>query len=184
MLVLWLSHSFWLRQIGKALIFSDSRPLSKSDVIIVLSGDGGSRVKTGAMLYKAGYAPRILMTGGPLFVSTYADYMADYAQSLGIPAKAIILERRAVSTYTNATDSLSVLESMDMKRVIVVTSKYHTRRSYAVFRSVFPPGVDIHIVAAPDEIDYDRWWTDSQMAEPILIEWAKRFFYLLNYGIW
>ena len=56
--------------IGMRAVFSvlvTARPTDRADVIVVLAGSTGDRVREGVRLYHAGVAPRILMTGGPFF---------------------------------------------------------------------------------------------------------------------
>jgi uncharacterized SAM-binding protein YcdF (DUF218 family) len=59
----WLAREPLLSAAGRFLIVED--PLDRSDVIVVLSGGRkDERVRQAADLYKAGYAPRVLLSGG------------------------------------------------------------------------------------------------------------------------
>ena len=48
--------------------------------------------------------------------------------------------------------------SLDARRILIVTSPYHTRRALAIFRHRLPQ-YDWSVTAAPDETAYgtDRW---------------------------
>ncbi|KKR38754.1 MAG: hypothetical protein UT71_C0008G0001, partial [Parcubacteria group bacterium GW2011_GWF2_40_10] len=60
-----LFHPFIFDKMYDFLVVQD-KP-EKSDVILVLAGDSnGERVDQAVKLYKEGYAPKILMSGGPI----------------------------------------------------------------------------------------------------------------------
>lgn len=90
-----------------------------------------NRVTRCVALYDAGLAPIVIFTGGtPTPQSPSAGgQMGLYAQSLGLPASAIITEPRAQSTLQNALFSLALFP--DPKRLIVVTEAFHLPRSWA-----------------------------------------------------
>lgn len=104
------SREVWLLGMARWLVVEDNA-LQSADVIIVLSGEQGERVETAVKLYKQGFAPRLLMTGGPVeWNVAAADIMAWQAESLGVPPQDIVLERRASSTYENAVYTLEILK--------------------------------------------------------------------------
>lgn len=77
-------------------------------------------------LYNAGLAPIVVFTGG------VARQMGLYAQSLGLPAGAVVEEGVAQSTLQNALFTLVLPDNMDM--IILVTEAFHLPRSKASFR--------------------------------------------------
>ena len=178
---IFIFHSWILSQIGSFLVIE--KPLEKADVLIVLSGGEGERVDKAVKLYQDTVAPVLLMSGGGNFYGkNEADYMAEYALNHGVPSFNILLDREATSTYTNSTRALPIIQSHMFKRAIIVTSKYHTRRSLSIFKKVFrKASVDLQIVGCDDGIDYGSWWKNHDMAEAVLIEWAKTFIYWLKY---
>ncbi|MGB9858618.1 MAG: YdcF family protein, partial [Moorellaceae bacterium] len=122
-----------LCSVARWLVVEDNA-LQPADVIIVLSGEQGERVETAVKLYKQGFAPRLLMTGGPVeWNVAAADIMAWQAESLGVPPQDIVLERRASSTYENAVYTLEILKQKGWRSAIVVTSPYHLRRTRFIF---------------------------------------------------
>ncbi|MDI6731778.1 MAG: hypothetical protein QME05_04285 [Candidatus Margulisbacteria bacterium] len=61
----YLSSPYLLNKAAEYLIVRDA--LAKADAIAVLGGDdNGERVDAAVKLYKQGYAPRIIMSCGPL----------------------------------------------------------------------------------------------------------------------
>lgn len=170
--------------IGMRAVFSvlvTARPTDRADVIVVLAGSTGDRVREGVRLYHAGVAPRILMTGGPFFDTSMAAMMADYAVSLGVPSENILIEDAALSTHTNATGSLPILQAMHARRVLLVTSRFHTARSYRTFRDVLPPDMHLFVQGSDDGVDPETWWRHGEMAETVLIELGKTVYYGVSY---
>jgi len=121
----------------------DPDALRPADAIICLGGgmDGRgtlaqatlTRVDRCVQLYEAGLAPAVVFTGGtPLAGGPAAGgQMALYAQSLGLPEHAVIIESAAQSTLQNALFSLALLPGA--RRFILVTEAFHLPRSYASF---------------------------------------------------
>ncbi len=60
-----------------------------------------------------------------------ADAMADVAVRLGFPKKDIIVESRSRNTWENAE---SVKQTIQGKNIILVTSAFHMKRSFGMFK--------------------------------------------------
>jgi uncharacterized SAM-binding protein YcdF (DUF218 family) len=107
------------------------------DALVVLGAalrpDGGlgaalaERVEAGVAAWKAGRAPRLLMTG-----AVEARAMKRRAVELGVPDDAVLVETRALTTRENALFSAQILGSR--ARVLIVTQAYHRPRAVAAFR--------------------------------------------------
>lgn len=181
-LAIYFSYPFVLDQMAKYLIVSDK--LEKADVIVVLGGDGnGERVAEGVKLFKQGYAPKILMSGGPvLWHLTSADWMKKQAVEEGVALKNILLEKRSMSTLDNARLSLPILKKIGAKRVIIVTSPTHTKRAAAVFRWIYRSEGIIVIIDAVKNSEFNpkRWWTRHSDAQVVLWEYGSRIMNLLK----
>ena len=62
---------------------------------------------------------------------------------------------------------------MGVKKVILVTSTYHTRRSGKLLRRA-APDLDVRVVAAPDKFfQPDSWWRNREARKIFLLEWTK-----------
>jgi uncharacterized SAM-binding protein YcdF (DUF218 family) len=171
---------------GKYLVFE--KPVQKADVMVVLSGDNGERIEAAVELYKKGYSRKILMAGGgKYFGHYYSEYMKNYALELGVPKRAVIEERNALSTFENAAFLIPMIKEKKWQNILIVTSKYHTRRAYKIFEKVLIHDaklkVNIFILGSDDKIDYQKWWKNHESAEYILIEWAKTIVYAVKYRI-
>lgn len=161
------------------------KPTDRADILIVLAGDRGHRVKKAVDLYHEGIAPMILMSGGGQYFDTYfTEMMGAFAESLGVPKKAILQEKHSLSTYADAVESRKLIETLQHKpkRILIVTSKFHTRRSFRVFRKQFPSDeFDLFVIGSDDFVRSDAWWQHHEMAQTILTEWAKSLVYYLKY---
>jgi uncharacterized SAM-binding protein YcdF (DUF218 family) len=137
----------------------------KSDVVIILGGgiitDTHSlpwgveeRVAKGVELFKAGYAPKIIMAGGIVHYGGEAEseVMAPYAEMLGVPAGDIIQEDKSKDTHTNALYSTEIMQEHGWQRAIVVTSDFHSSRACRIFKKVTQ---NILCVAAPRNPAFD-----------------------------
>lgn len=101
-------------------------------------------------LYKAGKAPRIVVTGGgEPDARSEAAIMYDLLQVMGVPARAIVQEGRSRDTYQNALYTAVVLNNLGIRKVLLVTSAFHMRRSEALFAAQ-----GIEVIPAPT--DYQR----------------------------
>jgi uncharacterized SAM-binding protein YcdF (DUF218 family) len=108
------------------------------------------RLVHAVQLFKAGKAPRLLVTGGaPPGARTEAEIMSDLLQVMGVPASAILQERESRDSHDNAVYTAAMLEGLGMKKILLVTSAFHMRRSEALFA-----GRGLEVIPAPT--DYQR----------------------------
>lgn len=165
-------HSFFLQAVPSFLYVEDK--LEKADVILVLAGDGnGERVAQAVKLYKAGWAPKILMSGGPaIWHVTYADNMRWQATSLGVPRKDVIIQDKSKSTYEDIFFSHKIIKGMHAKKVILVTSPFHMRRTRAVAKK-FIGHEGIKVIAYPvqkSNFNPDKWWQRHEDTQYVVWE--------------
>jgi len=151
-------------------------PPQKADVIVVLAGDGfGHRILTAGDLIKEGYAANALISGPDGNYGIYeCDLAIPFAVRAGDPESYFThLEHHARSTAEEAQEVVRKLREMGVKRVILVTSNYHTRRSGKIFRRA-APDLDFIVVAAPDEFfKPDSWWHNREASKIFVYEWMK-----------
>jgi len=110
----------------------DSGPV-KADVMVLLGGGSVVRPQHVADLFKAGASPKIIITG-------LGDWELNeqMLETNGVPSEAILLEKKATTTFENAKFCLPLLRQLGAKRVLLVTSWYHSRRAMASFRHFAP----------------------------------------------
>ena len=178
--LLFLGILLWkpfLKSLAHALVYETN--LARADAIVVLGGGSGSRVKKAVELYHEELAPKLIFTGNQFLLTSQADLMKDYAKKLGVRSKYIILEKNSESTIDHVRNLKHIFEEHNIERIIVVTSLFHTRRSYMVFKQLSEFDIDVMVVGSSDGIDYDNWWHHHEMIEKVLIEFQKLFWYFL-----
>jgi uncharacterized SAM-binding protein YcdF (DUF218 family) len=135
------------------------------DVILVLGNpakeDGTigplakARVLEGIRQYRAGVAPRLLMTGGAVqnrFVE--AQLMLQFARSQGVPASAVLADGQAQDTIQNAYYAYKIMQAHDWTSALIVSSPTHLRRASLIFR-YYP--IQWRMDEAPWPTDYPLW---------------------------
>jgi uncharacterized SAM-binding protein YcdF (DUF218 family) len=101
------------------------------------------RTELAVALWRDGAAPRVVFTGGVGETGpSEASAAASYAERLGLPAAATLIEDASTSTWENAVFSSAVLErhlgrAAAELRVVVVTDRYHVVRARRVFARHF-----------------------------------------------
>jgi uncharacterized SAM-binding protein YcdF (DUF218 family) len=163
--VIYLARHPLLRLAGSFWVVDDEP--EKSDVIVILGDDNFSadRATRAAELFKLGFAPRVIASGR--FLRPYAS-IAELEQhdltDRGVPATAVVrLTHSATDTREEAIAISQLLSSRGWKRVILVTSTYHTRRSRYICERVLPAGTVLRVVAAHDSgYNPDNWWNTRE----------------------
>jgi uncharacterized SAM-binding protein YcdF (DUF218 family) len=172
-------------------------PLQHADALFVLAGARLERTFEAVDLYQAGYAPVILFSPGGeepaesvarargLRVPRYADTVRDAVVAFGVPREAMIVPDVSVD---NTAQEAALLRTTAAQRgwhtVIVVTSKYHTRRSgFAMRRELEGSGVRILVRASRYDLsDPARWWRQRADVRYLMEEWPKLVAYRLGLG--
>ncbi len=127
-----------------------------ADCILVLgcgvTGDVPSlllrhRIDLGIDLYKAGAAPKLLMSGdhGQLDYDE-VNVMKDRALDHGIPSADVFMDHAGFSTYDSLVRAKEIFQ---VKKVVIVTQEYHLYRAIYIAKSL---GLEVCGVAA-----YDSW---------------------------
>jgi uncharacterized SAM-binding protein YcdF (DUF218 family) len=94
------------------------------------------RVLEGVREYKAGVAPRLIMTGGPAhnhFVEAHS--MAEFAISQGVPAADILEEGQAQNTVQNIFYSATIMHQHGWSSAEIVSSPYHLGRTALIMNA-------------------------------------------------
>ncbi|MBU0686430.1 MAG: YdcF family protein [Candidatus Margulisbacteria bacterium] len=163
-----------------------AHPLEKADAIVVLGGENGERVYSASNLYKKGYAPLIILTGGNLaWRLSEVDVMKKQALFYGIPASKIITENKSLSTLENAKFIMPILKERGIEKIILVTSPYHMRRAYQTFNKQLRKE-KIDVIAAPvppnkyTTYNPNRWWERHEDKQFVIMEYIKLFSYFVK----
>jgi len=148
-----LAGSFWIL---------DQGPVA-ADAIVILGDDNyqADRATRAAELIKAGWAPRVIASGR--YLRPYASIAELEEHDLvdrGVPQTAVVrFAHRAENTRDEAMAISQLISSHGWKRIILVTSNFHTRRSRYICERTFPSGTVLRVVAARDsDFDPDNWF--------------------------
>jgi len=173
--VIWAGRGWWLRGIGDFLVESDEP--QRADIVVVLAGDGyGHRLMKGVELVRQGYAPLVLVDG-PRGAYGYneGELAVGWAVKQGVPREILApLPMRARSTVREVQALNVELERRGVRKALVVTSNFHTRRARRVFNRFGLQSIQYTMIAARDE-DFDPadWWQSRDAKKTVLMEYAK-----------
>ncbi len=148
----------------------------QGDVLVVLGGGSGERPVRAAELFRAGTASRIILSGRGDSANNRRILVAR-----GVPASAIQAEQKSTTTRENAQFSIALLRALGAKRVIIVTTWYHSRRALHAFQHYAP---DIEFYSRPSYYGYPRaQWSRQGVTGSIRVEYLKLAGYWLCYGV-
>ncbi|HEY6465129.1 MAG TPA: YdcF family protein [Candidatus Acidoferrales bacterium] len=162
---LYIARHPLLRLAGDFWVVDD--PSKPSDAIVMLSDDDYQADRAGhaAELYKAGWAPHVIASGRLLrSYAGIAELEEHDLESRGVPENAIVkLPGADRNTRQECQNIGQFISAHSWKRLILVTSNYHTRRARYICSRVLPSGT-VLIVSAASDSNYDPqdWWTTRQ----------------------
>lgn len=155
-----------------------------ADVLVIEGWVPDLALKTAIQEFQQGQYRFIITSGGPRprghLTSDFPTYAAEAAaalRKLGFPPEKIIeapgeptLRDR---TFHSAQAVKHRLAELNIKQagLNIITEGNHARRTWTVFRRVFPEPNRVGVIACPP-VDYDpaRWWASSEGAKSTLIE--------------
>lgn len=167
-----------------------AREISRPDAILLLASHEWERLP--AVAERARQVPSAaVLLSVPRVITRYNCHRClergDWLVSLGVaPEQLARLPRGVASTHDEAIAALAYCRSQGYRRLLVVTSRYHTRRALATFEHVFDgSGVEVGIEASVrhSRAMPARWWSDPYDRWYVRYEWAAIVFYLVRYGI-
>lgn len=155
----------------------------RSDVIVVLGGGlDDSRYWRAVELMKAGYAPRIILdaeAGGDKYGKNNAQLAREFLERIHAE-NTFVCPVYGDSTYAETEDVARCLAPLKVSSALIVTSDYHARRAFSIFKARLPR---YHWSIANSYAPYehggnermagDNWWNNRRWAKTILEEWQK-----------
>jgi uncharacterized SAM-binding protein YcdF (DUF218 family) len=130
------------------------------------------RAEHAAHLATNGMAPHVIVSGRGDCESNRRVMV-----QRGVAAKLIELECASRNTQQNAVETVKRLRAQKCRRVIIVTSWFHSRRALSSFRKYAP---EIEFLSAP--VPRTKPWQFERGY--IMSEYLKTAGYVLRYGIW
>jgi uncharacterized SAM-binding protein YcdF (DUF218 family) len=87
------------------------------------------RVRTGCRLYLDGLAEKLILSGGPGDGEVHeTEAMRRMAIESGVPAEAIVLDKKGVNTQATVKNTCKMFERLGVQRVLAVSHFYHLPR--------------------------------------------------------
>lgn len=187
----WLLHVPLLGGLGRLLVRDD--PPAPADAVVVLCSDMEvyPRLLEAARIYASGRVPKVVINGNRKtdvlreierrgFVPA-APWWEDFTrilEVLGVPRRDVIAvpAEEAYDTISEAQAVGEALLAMGIERVVVTTSKSHTRRSAHIWQNRFRGRLQVSTAAAAaDPYDPRGWWRSPRQIRWVMAEvgaWA------------
>lgn len=171
---------------GRFLVADEA--FTEADVAVVLSGEPTSRTLAARDLYRQGRVHRIVMIPEPprtaaveeeliklgLVTSNVPPMGERILIASGVPRSDFaFLPEPADGTIVEARRIRKFLEAHPARRVVVVTSKFASRRACFIFRRVL---VGLEIICSPtryDPFEPATWWKQPRNALSVVMEYQK-----------
>ena len=200
---IWIWSAVWLLMLGLFLIFGGRflvyRELNSSDeetLIVPLMGGLPDRSLEAAAIFRETKQATVLfvapidpekhfMDSLAIPTSSSAEQFRKVMIQLGVPPqKVAYLRGPATSTMDEADKVAAYLRAnAQVKRIVIVTSSFHSRRAFRIFRDRFEKaGVRITINVSPSRYtDFNPviWWRRKNDASVVITEWLKIMYYVL-----
>jgi uncharacterized SAM-binding protein YcdF (DUF218 family) len=147
----------------------------KADVILVLAGETDRRPARGLELFDQGYGARLVLDvpQATIYRWPLPALAEKYAQSLPEANAITVCEIYGLSTKAEAQEASRCLDKVGGRKVLLVTSDYHTRRVVAIFRHEIPR-FNFSVAAAHDPREFEvNWWQHREWAKTNFTEWMK-----------
>jgi len=177
---------WWLPVLGRGLVIPPCE--GQADAIVVLGGGGPERVMHGIQLYRQGVAPRLWFTGNralPEMTSfTDGQLARDFALREGVPVSDIGLLNTS-STWEDGQQIATMVKQNGLRRIVIVTNWYHSRRALAVIRRHLA-GQAVQVYYSPPPTSAccpDRCWSRDEWMIMIINEWIKIGLYAVKYKV-
>jgi len=172
----------------------DDNPAPADAVVVLCSGvEYYPRLIEAADLFRKGLAPFIVINGNrktdivrQLEEKGFKRCCAWYDDALrvlalfGVPEEKVICvsAEDAYDTVSEAGAVGPVLINKGFSRIILTTSKYHTRRAYHIWNKMFGKDLSICPVSAKrDPYDPRGWWREGRQIRWVLAEYGAWFYY-------
>jgi len=147
--------------------------LKQSDCMIVLGSHDTRVAERGAELFLAGWAPRVVFSGGlgsltkGVWTRPEAEIFAEIAIRQGVPRERILLETQSTNTGENVCFSKALLdrEGIHPKTLIAVTKPYMERRVLATFKKVWP---EPELIVTSPQIAWEDYPTEDIPRERVI----------------
>jgi uncharacterized SAM-binding protein YcdF (DUF218 family) len=183
-----------LARMGSYLVVA--HPLKRADIIVCMMGEPVERGLAAAEAFGEGLAPYVFLSreelpdGADVLKEKGVNYpesrdlLITLLKELGVPVSACIASDQIVgSTFEEAQVVRKYVTEQSYNSIIIVTSPFHTRRTWLSFKKVFEQD-DVEIMMLPTKyssFSSDNWWETRKHLRAVIIEYQKLLYYKLKY---
>lgn len=149
--------------------FSYRQSPLKADAIVVLAG-GKGRVDEGIKLFREGRAAYLFLIG----VDPAVRKSDLYRPQPGDPSpERVILEKASRNTLENAIYGRDLILRQQVRSVLLITSRYHMKRSAILFRNALPKDLAIYPYPVDSNNLKEAWWNHGGSFHLLFSEFYK-----------
>ena len=145
----------------------------KVDAVVVLAG-GRGRVDEGLKLYREGRGEHLFLIGVDPAVRK-KDLVREKQGDRS--SDEIYLENVSRNTLENAIFAREQLLRHNVRSMLLITSRYHMKRSLLIFRNVFPKDVAIYPYPVTVKNSGEEWWSHGGSLKLLFSEFYKYCLY-------
>ena len=172
----------------------DEKPPHSEAVIVLNTGiEYYPRLIQAADLFRNGLAKKVVINGNrktdtlrELEAKGFESCCPWYSDSvrilamLGVPEKYII-RISAEDVFDSVSEAEIVGKELirkNIKKVIITTSKFHTRRAKFIWKKMYADQLTVFMVSAKaDPFDPQNWWRDGRQIRWVLAEYGAWVYY-------
>ena len=171
--------------------------LTSADAIVVLSGSSTYRERTAwaAKLHREGRAPVVILTNDSLISGWnnaeernpyFYELAAKELQQRGVPAeKILVVSDIALGTYEESLGLRDYATAHKLRRLLIVTSAYHSRRAlWSMRHACERSGIEVGVDGPPPGWQTpapSTWWLRRWGWRVVAGEYVKMIYYWLRY---
>jgi uncharacterized SAM-binding protein YcdF (DUF218 family) len=143
------------------------------DAVVVLAG-GRGRIEEGIRLYREGKGKHLFLIGlGPSTKKSDLYKDADGVRS----GEQVYLEKVSRNTLENAIYARELISKYNVRSMLLITSRYHMKRSLLIFRSLLPKDIAIYPHPVTSKNSTEAWWSNSGSLRLLFSEFYKYCLY-------
>ncbi|ENN6468321.1 TPA: YdcF family protein [Vibrio vulnificus] len=150
--------------------------LTPTDCLLVMCSNDLRVAEHAVNLYKQGYAPYILFSGGEgrftegLFEKSEAETFAELAKASGVPEEAILLETKSSNSGENVrfSEQLLIDKGLVFESFILVQKPFMERRALATFEKQWQGAYSRLLVSSTEEAFFD--YINEEMPLMLVLE--------------
>lgn len=182
-----------LSSIGKYLTLERKPEVADAVVVLNTGMEYYPRLIEAANLYKKGFVKKIIINGNRktdvlrrLEAKGFKGCCPWYESRLRVlelydVARNDVLSISAEDAYDTVTEAEAVgkeIINIEMKKILLTTSKSHTRRAFFIWTKMYEKDLLIIPVSADsDPFDPNSWWKDGRQIRWVLAEYGAWIYY-------